>query len=54
MRLHSAEDDDGPALIYIDRYTGRFDQHFLAFLICVFLSSHLVHEVTSPQAFEGL
>jgi len=28
------EDDDGTALIYIDR--------------------HLVHEVTSPQAFEGL
>ena len=28
------QDDDGTALIYIDR--------------------HLVHEVTSPQAFEGL
>jgi hypothetical protein len=43
--------EDGLALIYIDRYVLRtYEYAPEQTLAC----SHLVHEVTSPQAFEGL
>lgn len=52
--LASSTQEDGLALIYIDRYVDCDSSSCGSKADPAPLRSHLVHEVTSPQAFEGL